>query len=523
MNDVLGTLPTAADAPFNTYKRQHDLTCLPDTRVDLLREIYDWADGESSSTIFWLSGLAGTGKSTLARTVAAKYSQSGQLAGSFFFSRGGGDVGHAGKFITSVAFQLANNIPALKRNICVAISEHSDIANQSLSDQWRHLVLNPLSDLDSSKDGRPQYVLVVDALDECEDQNNIQIILQLLAEAPFRVFLTSRPEVPIRYGFNEIREDEHQDFVLHDIEKSIVDHDISLFLRYELGLIRRKFRLGDGWPNEKAITTLVQSAGGLFIWAATACRFIEQGGQLADSRLSLLLHVGNRALPLQRKLDEIYTTVLDTSVQGKYDEEESSALRVLFRQVVGPIVTSLNPLSVPGLAELLQKDVETVKRILDNLHSVLDVPETELGTIQLLHPSFRDFLLDPRRCSDPQFYIDEKLVHHEMYKNCLRVMSEHLRRDICNLRRPGAGISELSRSEVDQQIYPYVQYACRFWVDHYERSDITPSDYYNIGVFLQKHFLHWLEALALLGLVSDAVLMVHMLSSTFSVRNSHEK
>jgi pantothenate kinase-related protein Tda10 len=101
---VLNTLPIAADAPFNAYQRQHDPTCLPNTRVDLLREIHSWADGENSPGIFWLSGLAGTGKSTIAQTVAADYHAEGRLAASFFFSRAGGDVSHAGRFITSVAF-----------------------------------------------------------------------------------------------------------------------------------------------------------------------------------------------------------------------------------------------------------------------------------------------------------------------------------------------------------------------------------------------------------------------------------
>jgi predicted alpha/beta-fold hydrolase len=80
LNDVLKTLPIAGDASFNAYQRQHDPTCLPDTRVDLLQEIYNWADGENSPSIFWLNGLAGTGKSTIARTLVKKYFDSGGIA-----------------------------------------------------------------------------------------------------------------------------------------------------------------------------------------------------------------------------------------------------------------------------------------------------------------------------------------------------------------------------------------------------------------------------------------------------------
>jgi hypothetical protein len=110
--DPLGQLPHAADAPFNSYAKQHERPCLRDTRVGLLQEIHSWADGLDERCIFWLSGLAGTGKSTIARTVARSYFDEGRLAASFFFSRGGGDVSHAGMFVTSIAKQVAHNVPA---------------------------------------------------------------------------------------------------------------------------------------------------------------------------------------------------------------------------------------------------------------------------------------------------------------------------------------------------------------------------------------------------------------------------
>ncbi|PVH97942.1 putative WD-repeat protein [Periconia macrospinosa] len=549
LNEVLKSLPTAKDAPFNAYGRQHDPTCLPDTGVDLLREIHDWADGEHSPGLFWLSGLAGTGKSTIAQTVAATYHATGQLAASFFFSRAGGDVGHAGMFITSIAVQLANSIPGLKRKVCEAIAKHNDIASQSIDDQWHELVLSPLSSLQQQQQQQQQqqeqeqeqekqeeeeeeeeeekrwsrYIVIVDALDECDDQNNVQIILQRLAEVQslqgtqLRVLLTSRPEVPIQYGFTQVRRDEHQDFALHDIEPAIVQHDIGVFLRHELGLVGQKCGFAAGWPEEKAIARLVQNSGGLFIWAATACRFVGEDHQLAETRLSSLLHqAGNGMLPPERKLDEIYTTVLASSVRGERSEAESQALHELFRQVVGPIVTLQDPLSVASLAGLLGKDVATLRRTLANLHSVLDVPTNESKTVRPPHPSFRDFVLNQSRCSDARFHIDERLVHGEIYRRSLQVLSKHLRRDVCSLQDPGARTADLSRAEVDRYIQPHVQYACRFWVYHCRRSDIDTDNCHDVEMFLRKHFLHWLESLGLLGRVPDAVDMVHTLDSMFS-------
>jgi NACHT domain len=150
-------------------------------------------------------GLAGTGKSTVAHTFAEAQSQCGCLGGSFFFfSRSGGDVGHAGRFVTILARQLADSISALHQHICDAIWEYRDIAGRSLREQWRQLVLRPLSKLDSNG-CQPLYVLIVDALDEYDDEDDIQIILYLLAEVRslmrvrLRVFLTSRPEILIRH------------------------------------------------------------------------------------------------------------------------------------------------------------------------------------------------------------------------------------------------------------------------------------------------------------------------------------
>jgi hypothetical protein len=92
------------------------------------------------------------------------------------FSRGSGDVCHAGKFFTSCAVQLARNVPQIQRFISDAVTEQKDIANQSLRDQWRQLTLGPLSRLDSSS-SPSSYILIVDALDECGSEDDIRMIL----------------------------------------------------------------------------------------------------------------------------------------------------------------------------------------------------------------------------------------------------------------------------------------------------------------------------------------------------------
>src|SRR5947207_5533088 len=113
------------DAAFDAGDRAGEDSCLKDTRVDVLSKIDAWAQGttDTDSCIYWLSGWAGTGKSTISRTIARKYSDRCELGATFFFSRGSGDAGHARAFFRTLAFQLAEKSPDFKKLIMHAISK----------------------------------------------------------------------------------------------------------------------------------------------------------------------------------------------------------------------------------------------------------------------------------------------------------------------------------------------------------------------------------------------------------------
>jgi len=516
---LLNRLPTAAEAPFNSYNRQHEPTCLPDTRVDLLQEIYNWADRHDERFIFWLNGLAGTGKSTIARTIARRYFEQGRLGASFFFSRGGGDVGHAGKFFTSIAVQLANNAPPLQRGICDTIAERNDIADQSLRDQWHQLIFRPLLKL-SGNSCPSSYILVIDALDECNNDSNIRIILQLLAEARslktvrLRVFLTSRPEIPIRHGFYRIPEAEHQDFVLHNISPSITDHDIYAYLQYNLRLIGQERSLDAGWPGEQTIKRLVQNASGLFIWAATACRFVREGKQLATKRLAMILvgSVGSATAP-EKHLNKIYMTVLKQSVSSDHTDEEKEYVFKMLRQILGSIVVLLSPLSTKALGGLLHVAKQDVDQALEDFHAILDIPEDHSRPLRLHHPSFRDFLLDKDRCDDPNFWVDQKQAHQTLADSCIRLLSTVLKENICGVDTPGTLATDVHRSQVERYLPPELQYACLYWVRHLRKSGARLHDNDHVHQFLQERLLYWLEALGWMQKISEGIVAIISLES----------
>ncbi len=291
----LSKLSFADGANFDSYERQNEPYCLPDTRVDILCQIMKWSADPCQKTIFWLNGMAGTGKSTIARTITRTLTEQKRLAANFFFSRGRGDLSHTGRLFSTVAIQLAATSPRLKHYICEAIAQNDSISRQSMRDQWTKLVYQPLLRLGGDPRSPLILVLVIDALDECERQEDIRTLLQLLTEArnlknvQFRVLVTSRPEIPICLGFRAISGSVHEDFVLHEISAAVIRHDITVFLRHELGQIKEEVSIPFDWPGEQKLELLVERSGSLFIYAATVCRFIQDRKWNPEKRLDVVL------------------------------------------------------------------------------------------------------------------------------------------------------------------------------------------------------------------------------------------
>jgi hypothetical protein len=525
----LSRLPFATGAASNSYNKQHASTCLSGTRVDLLQTIYDWADGRDGRCMFWLNGLAGTGKSTIAHTVARRYFDQRRLGASFFFSRNGGDVGHAGKFFTTIAVQLARNIPQMQRYISDVIADDNDIGNQPLREQWHQLIINPLTKVVSRS--QTSFVLVIDALDECDSEADIRAILNLLVEARtlqttrLRIFLTSRAEVPIRHGFSKIPENDCRDFVLHSISLPVVSNDIDIYLRHNLDQIATERSLGDSWPNEQTVESLVSNASGLFIWAATACRFVREGKQFTAKRLATISkrRGGTTVIALEKHLDEIYLTVLRHAVSSELAGNEVEELCHMLGDLLGSIVTLFTPISTQCLSKLLDTPQRDVDETLDDLHAILDVPKDPASPIRLHHPSFRDFLLNTERCVDPNFQVDRKQAHQKLADCCIKLMSRSLKQDICKARAPGTLVDDIARSLVDQSLSDELQYACLYWVKHLQESGTQLNERDQVYQFLEVHLLHWLEALGWMQKLSEGIYAILSLESIALVSEFYSK
>jgi hypothetical protein len=460
--------------------------------------------------------MAGTGKSTIARTVARMFDEEQRLGASFFFSKGQEGVEDATAFFSTLAIQLTEALPDLKPEVCNAISRNSNIGQQSLARQWEELILHPLLKLDQSLLQPFPLILVIDALDECERDENRLTIVQLLTEAKnlqmirVRTFLTSRLEKSISHSFKELPEIVHFDLMLHSVPDSIVHNDISKYFTHELGAIGKARLSNVDWPGEKAIQQLVQNADRLFIYASTACRFVKKS-KFPQSSLKRILQVTSATQSYTKDLDMMYTVILGTLVK-EGDDEEHEEVSQLFKLIVGSIITSFDTLSAPALGRLLALKPDKLNPILEPLYSLLSIPEHEESPIQLFHHSFREFLFNKERCSDEKFQVDEMKAHTVLVDTCIQTMSR-LKKDICGLKRPGALATEVNADRIQQCLLPELQYACRYWIDHLQKSHMPLVDDGQVHKFLCAHLLHWLEALSLMGKIREAILAIITLDS----------
>lgn len=406
------------------------------------------------------------------------------------------------------------------------------INEKSIRDQFDKLIAEPINKVAKHLQP-PIMVIVIDALDECDDAvEHIRLIIHLLSQAKhfvsvrLRFFVTSRPELPIRLGFEDISS-KYEGLVLHQIPKSVIKQDITAFLQYELAKIRQDYnksvtpnrQLHPNWPGAEHMQKLVDMAVPLFIFAATVCRFIQDrrlGGPKGQLEKILEQRTSRRS-----NLDATYLPVLDQLLVNLSESEKRGVVE-RFKLIVGSIVILANPLSTSSLACLLAISPDTVEDQLDLLHSVLNIPPDPSIPIRLLHLSFRDFLVDPEKGKEQggyPFWIDERETHERVAVRCLQLLStsDTLKKDVCSLRLPGILRSEIDQQTIEAALPPEVQYACRYWVYHQKESKRRIRDGGLVNCFLTRHLLHWLEALGLLGWISESIGMVDDLLSLLDV------
>lgn len=514
------------------------------TQVDVLKVIQDWYGDENGEPIFWLCSMSGAGKSTIARTVAAALclgihldndmdlKSNIFLGASFFFSRGGDRRSSQG-CLTTIAKCLADGRPELKSLIAEAVQKHDNIESKGLTEQWEHLIYQPLSKFSKRLAHPIRLVVVIDALDECDhDDRDVPQLLGLFKQVAewnmeplqLRILVTSRPERCVEEGFRGFKEDRYRKHILEKVTvlnktgQLVADNSITKFLRRQLRDIATE-RAGDpDWPGEEAIESLSILSNGLFIWAATCCRFLNHGD--CRERLHMIRNnvIEDNLDSPQNNLDQIYGTVPGYASAGFTSKEKER-----LRGTVGLVTLLCTPASLFTLAQLhpdpILRDPKRLETYLENLHSVMDI-RTDSVPITLLHQSFRDFFLDKDRCRNPAFQIDATRIHSALFTRCLEVLDGLSKQDMCDVRLPGYLASQIPRKLLSQHFPPHLRYACLHWVDHFLQSSITSELTAKLCDFFRTKFLYWLEALAWIGDLSCSINTIVKLQSEYNIMNA---
>jgi len=271
-----------------------------------------WAKNPQDRNVFWLNGLAGTGKSTIAQSFSEAVAKEGLLGASFFCSRDYLDRRELKNIFPTLAYQLACHYPHFQTHIISIIKSDPTLAHTSLISQLENLLVNPLSRTNIS------CVIVIDALDECIDNEPSSAILSVLGQfvkqlSLVKFFITGRPEPRIRTGFRlPLLQPITQIFLLHEVDLTSVNKDIQLYLTQRLTTIaaqRSGLRLPNPWPHGSEIKALTKKSSGLFIFAATMVRFIGSGHHEPNQRLQLLLsEVNNTAYEGHAGIDSLYVS-----------------------------------------------------------------------------------------------------------------------------------------------------------------------------------------------------------------------
>ncbi|CUA70039.1 putative WD repeat-containing protein all2124 [Nostoc sp, PCC 7120] [Rhizoctonia solani] len=430
MFSLIDRLPSVLSARYNSSEGEalKRGECTAGTRVREIAKLLGWVRNKGEESMYWLNGMAGTGKTTIAYSVCAGLDSAHMLGASFFCSR--------------------------------------------LREECRNLTV------------------VIDALDECEDKESTRRMLEVLlnesTNLPIRFVLSTRPEPEIR---DQMIERVKSRLVLHELDKDEVRLDIETYLR--AALVEMK-------PSEDQVAALVAKSGILFIYAATAVRYIGYDNFQSDphDRLrDILAASGSQEDGENEEIDQLYITVLEAALGNRRLRKVE---RDNMQQVLHTVVCARDPLTVSGLSELLRiHNPDRVRAVLRPLWSVLHIiGESELVTT--LHASFPDFMFDSSRSK--AYSCDSDAHNHTLAEHCFsRIRRAQPRFNICGLDSaylPGRLVPNIEK-RIMSTIPSDLFYACRYWADHFGAGKYTATLVTQLEDLVSTRLLLWMEVLNL--------------------------
>ena len=491
----LAGLPHAKYAAYRTRQVPDDQEpqgCMEGTREQILAELEDWAVNDAAPKVFWLNGMAGTGKTSIAHSLSERLDKNQMLGASFFCSRSASrEVRDASLIIPTIASTLSQVSPVLRSAMSEVVEEKPDVGSlHKLSVQFRLLLVDPIkSVLDSSI---KTYVVVIDALDDCTKlvtvEKFIQAVVEFAPDTPLKFFISSRDTTQIRSAFHHNPNCTPMIESLHTIERTVVQEDIKLYLHRSLSAIVTKNRLSIPWPPSNEFEILLERSDRLFIYAATAVRYLGAPDVNFRKRLA---HI-TRLTPAKMNtgiIDSLYNDIMGQAIHCELQPNEVSARR----KTLSAVVFLLVPLSLDAITSLLGMDSWETQVSLAPFQSVIHVPTADTSPVTIFHASFPDFIVNPSRCKEP-FRLDQSKGHRMLTVQCLRCLNQSLKHNTYN---------PVSSSCEPNAIPEALRYSCLHWASHLAQALVAALDPNSateiqtlVLTFVEQHVLDWFECLS---------------------------
>ena len=410
--------------------------CAEGTRLELLEYIQQWLLPQPSNAerIFWVTGIPGSGKSTLSATIVENLRKNDTpVSAQFFISRNVAETIDPNKIIPTIAQQLAISSPTTTRVLEVALKKGYPATR---AEQVTSLLLKPIRELSNSRD---VVIILIDALDELKDA--ARSVIQILSHiAPIncdipnnvRFVITSRPEHWA--DISKSKRLKHAVFKQYSLatDSSVTEvHDFVVARMREIVTERMELTPDEpawhGWPDPNQLRRLSDKANGLFHYAATALQWIELriGEDGTACRESAFERFSEEGLD---ELDGLYKLVL-TSWEDVYKPAKDNDRRATrldgFQHVMGTILVLQQPLRIYEIVELLSdipKEKFDVTNFLQQMRSVL-IPGTTTSfydAIPQMHKSFRDYIMSEH--APPEFRILTRDAHFMIAMSCLDII-----------------------------------------------------------------------------------------------------
>ena len=483
--------------PVETNYHQ-DFRCMDGTRQFVLKQVIGWAtdqSGQEKSNTYWICGLPGIGKTSLAHSICASLHEKNHLAGAFFCRRGDGSLSEPRNIQPTLIHKLAVIFPPFRRLVAERLRNDPNLTPRLVK---HSLLLELIHKL--PRPPKRTLVFVIDGFDECGNTQTRPDILRALvnatAHAPWlKIIITSRPEVDIQRSFNALVHSSYLQYDLtHDRETT---SDLQIFAQARFSRMVFNRGLGSPWPDQPLFNGVISRAAGLFIFIDTIALVLEQCEEPTESLRAALQASSGTGLTALYKL---YSCILMARVVHSKTE---------FRRMVGVLTAaSYRPLCEETIAELAGVRPDLVKMWVECLGSLLYRDERANGGIRVRHVSISDFFFSDECHGDYQVNLRDANV--ELGISCLKKMVEQLRFNICKLedsRLANADVHDLP-SRIKENMSDALQYSVLYWSDHLCISPDNSDQ--RVWEGLRKFFegpyaLFWIEALSIMGMVPIGV------------------